>query len=494
MDRYTRVFGAMEAGPAAGQAQAPLDWFQLISHVIGGVALLNYSLSTISRALRTAFGSRLRDAIRRATRTRVRAFITGVITTALLSSATASSLLVLAFVESGDMNLAQSLGIGLGIGLGSTLNAHLLSLSLHRYAMAMVAFGYIGYSWGGGNKHVAGNLGEATFGLGLLFSSTAVISSALAPLKFYGPFAVFMATLHNPALALLVSASAAIAFSSSNTVIAVCLTLAQQGFLTSEGCCTLVLGANIGTSVTPVLAAIGKRREALRVAVAYLALKVLGIATLLPLLPRFVALVQWSTVAAQARAEDAAYDAMVDRGAVRADAKLEMAELLRSAGLRAVLPMQVALAHTYANAWMGLICMPFLDAFARYVNRWLPAEEDDLGSPTAAAFASTGGSASSTGVAAQQVLPGLARYKLKSSSTDVNWGSSGPSSSSSTAGSPPGGGAASSSGSYGATAVLHAVDGAGHSPGDLSARRAVGSSDVDEGVVDPNRRLFARRR
>lgn len=462
--------GPPPAAAGGGGAAPPLDWFHLVSHVVGGVALLNFSLSTVSRALRTAFGPRLRDAIRRATRTRARAFATGVAVTALLSSATASSLLVLAFVESGDMTLSQSLGIGLGIGLGSTLNAHLLSLSLSRYAMALVAGGYALHSWGGGGARVAGNLGEATLGLGLLFASTSVISSALAPLKSHAPFVAFIGSLRNPALALLVSALAAVAFQSSNTVIAIVIMLAQQGFLSSEGCCTLVLGANVGTSVTPVLAALGKRREALRVAVAYLALKVAGIASLLPLLGRFVGLVQWSTVAAQARAEDAAYDAMVDAGAVRADASLEVAAALRATGARAVLPTQVALAHTYANAWVALVCLPFLDAFARAVVRWVPGDDHD-GDGSGAG----GGGAGSGGLA--------------------------PSSSSASSSSSGGVGG---SGGYGATAVgmlLHHDGRAGGSPGELSARRAAAGSDADGGegsdggaLHDPSRRLFARRR
>ena len=290
-----------------------IDWFLLVSSAVGGVALLNYALSKVSRALRSAFGDGLKDAIKRATRTTALAFLTGTLTTAVLSSATASSLLVLAFVQSGDMTLRQSLGIGLGIGLGSTLNAHLLAFSLHRYAMAMVAAGYSGSVWGG--QHVVGRLCEALMGLGLLFQSTSIVSKAVSPLKGFAPFVNFLAKMRNPWLAMLVSAVSAVAFQSSNTVIAIAIMLAKQGFLSSETGVYFVLGANVGTSVTPVVAALGKRREALRVAVAYLVMKVIGIATLMPFLSTFVGVVQWSTLPAQSQAEDAAYDAMVDRGA-----------------------------------------------------------------------------------------------------------------------------------------------------------------------------------
>jgi Na/Pi-cotransporter len=366
-----------------------LDWFHLASHAVGGVCLLNYSLAAVSRALRAAFGPRLREAIKRATRTRALAFATGVAVTALLSSATASTLLVLAFVEAGDMSLQQSLGIGLGIGLGSTLNAHLIAFSLHRYAMAMIAVGYTAHSWAGGGgggggsaapRPVAASLGEAVFGLGLLFASTAAISTALAPLKSYAPFVDFLAGLHNPVTSLAVAAAAAVAFQSSNTVIAIVIMLAQGGFLSTEGCCALVLGANVGTSVTPVLAALGRRREVLRVAVAFLAVRAAGLAALLPLLGRFVALVTWVTAGAHARAvAAAAATAAAGGGGGGGGDAAARAQQLAALARAAVMPAQVAAAHSLANAWVAVACMPFLGLVAATVTRWLPGEEHAAG-------------------------------------------------------------------------------------------------------------------
>ena len=400
--RDTTLEPAVGLGGGVGGGNARIDWFQLLTNVMGGIALLNFALSRIACALRGALGGGLRDAIRRATRTRVRAFATGAAVTALLSSATASSLLVLGFVQSGDMSLDEALAIGLGVGVGSTLNAHLLAFSPHRYAMAAVAVGYalMGRAGGGGGSGggrgggeggggggllrlpaglapAVGIAGEALLGLGLLFFSAAIVSSALAPLRGHAPFLAFLGHLRRPALAMPVAALVAVAFQSSNTVVMLAVSLAQQGLLSPALGVYLVVGANVGTAVTPVLAALGAPRAALRVALALLALRLLGCAALLPLLARFVEAVQWSTLGVQSSAEDSAYDVMVDRGRMRNDASLDVHDVVQAMGLRAVLPLQVANAHTLFNAWCALVALPCLPRVARAVT-WLLPDADAL--------------------------------------------------------------------------------------------------------------------
>lgn len=214
---------------AGAGAPHPIDWFALVSGCVGGISLLSYSLAKVSHALRAALGPGLRTAVKAATATRLLGFVTGVLVTAALTSATASSLLVLAFVQAGDMTLAQSLGIGLGINVGATVSAHLMVFSLQRYSMALVAAGYSLGSWCGPGTAL-GRTGEALLGLGLLFKATAIVSGAIAPLRAHEPFVrALQGVAGNPALAMAVAAAAAVACLSSNSVIAVVITMAQQG-------------------------------------------------------------------------------------------------------------------------------------------------------------------------------------------------------------------------------------------------------------------------
>ena len=372
-----------------------LDFFALTSALLGGVCLLTYSLGVMSKALRAALGDGLRSTIRAATSNRVVGFITGTLVTALLTSATASSLLVVQFVQAGDMTFAQSLGVCLGINVGSTLNAHLIAYSLSRYALAMIACGYL-VSVVGALPAVWRNIGEAVFGLGLLFQAGAIISGGIAPLKAYPPFLEYLLLVAgNPLLAMVASGLAAIVFQSSNTVIAVAIMLAQQGLLSLDSGVSLVMGANIGepaaaeprsrasaglqqscwnrgekypianffipeyaelhtvlaclwnrkmpcnrcvapgvpallitspadtplasslpsgTCFTAIIASCGKRRETVRVAWSYLLLKTVGVILLWMVQPLFLSALAWITTAARKRAEEAAYDRIIEQG------------------------------------------------------------------------------------------------------------------------------------------------------------------------------------
>ena len=180
-----------------------IQWFFLCSNFLGGLALSLYGLSLTSKGLKGLLGEQLREAIRSCCGNRFSGFATGTVATALLSSSTATSLLVVSFVESGDMTFEQSLGVTLGINVGSTVAAQLVALKLTRYALAFVAAGYglmsckfgfeqpkTGQSNGPGPRQYA--LGESLFGLGLLFFGMDTMGVAMGPLQTYPPFLNFL--------------------------------------------------------------------------------------------------------------------------------------------------------------------------------------------------------------------------------------------------------------------------------------------------------------
>lgn len=220
------------------------DLFVAGSSIVGGIALLSYSMSKMSRALRDAFGSSLKEGIKTACSNRLLGFATGTIATAALTSSTATSLLTVQFVQSGDMSFAQSLGVSLGINVGSTVNAHLMAYQLHTYALTLVGFGYLLSILCRSRR--AQHVGESILGLGLLFLSFTCMSEGIRPLQRYKPFLALLAHMHSPSLAILTSGVCAVAFQSSNTVIAIAMMLGHQGFLTLEVATYFVLGSNIG--------------------------------------------------------------------------------------------------------------------------------------------------------------------------------------------------------------------------------------------------------
>ena len=223
----------------------PLDAFRIFTSIVGGVSLLTYALSVMSNALRAALGDRMRGAVKATTAHRLIGLGTGIIVTALLSSATAASMLVLQLVGASDMPLDAALAVLLGVNIGSTLNAHLLAYSLGRYALLLIAVGYAVSSTGRLPPAVR-HIGETAFGLGLLLHASAVMGSGIAPLRSHPPFLESMARLSHPVAALLTSAAASVLLSSSNSVIAMAIMMSQSGLLDVRRGIYIVLGANVG--------------------------------------------------------------------------------------------------------------------------------------------------------------------------------------------------------------------------------------------------------
>jgi phosphate:Na+ symporter len=187
--------------------------------------------------------------------------------------------------------------------------------------------------------------GYMIMGLGMIFFGMGVMSSAMEPLRTYQPFIDLMANMSNPILGILVAAVFTALVQSSSASMGVVIVLAMQGLITLEAGIALALGANIGTCVTAGLASLGKPREAVRVAVCHVLFKIIGVLIMLPLIGPFAKFV----VAISPSAPEG---------------------LNGLQAVAAVLPRQVANAHTLFNVGIGVLFLPFVTYFARLVF-WL---------------------------------------------------------------------------------------------------------------------------
>ena len=381
--------------PFDGDSAKDIDFFLLGGSLLGGVCLLSYSMSVMSRSLRAAFGPSLRATIQAACYSRVTAFLTGALATAALTSATATSLLTLSFVQAGDMTLAQALGISLGINVGATLNAHLVAIQVQRYGPALLAVGYIVSTVA--RQELWRHVGESVLGLGLLFLSISLISEGIAPLRHYPPFLTALGHMTHAPLALSVSAACAVLFQSSNTVIAIAIMLGQQGYLSLRTALLFVLGANVGTCATSIIAALGQRREAMRVALAYLLLKAAGALLLFICMPQFVWLVDVSVGSGSGGGGSANADAVAD------DAVADAAAAVRTI---ARLPAQIANAHTFVNVVIALLFMPLLDRVADFMVVLVPGVDS---TPAPALLSKRGDAGGDSGEDLPAAVPAAAR-------------------------------------------------------------------------------------
>ncbi|MCP3974452.1 MAG: Na/Pi cotransporter family protein [bacterium] len=237
-------------------------------------------MDRMTEALKVVAGDRLRGILSRLTSNRVVGAATGAGITAIIQSSSVTTVLVVGFTTSGLMTLGQAIGVILGANVGTTVTAQIIAFKVTKFALLPVAIGFAITFFGKQAHHRA--WGKVILGLGLVFFGMAVMADAMDPLRDYQPFIDAMNGLKNPFLGILVGAGFTAVVQSSSATTGLVIVLAGAGLVELEAAVALVLGANIGTSVTAALAAIGKPRNAQRAALAHTLFNTLGVIIWLP--------------------------------------------------------------------------------------------------------------------------------------------------------------------------------------------------------------------
>lgn len=258
-----------------------IDWFIVVTGLFGGLAVFLFGMDRMTEALRVAAGNRIRHALARLTRNRFLGAASGAGVTAVIQSSSVTTVLVVGFISSGVMSLSQGIGVILGANIGTTITAQVVAFSVSRYALLIVAVGYaLAFFAKSEKRTMQGNL---ILGLGLIFFGMSVMGGAMEPLRTYEPFIDLMAAMRNPLLAVGVGLVFTALVQSSSATTGIVIVLASEGLIFADAGIALVLGANVGTSVTAQLAAIGKAPEAVRAAVVHTLFNLLGALAWLPL-------------------------------------------------------------------------------------------------------------------------------------------------------------------------------------------------------------------
>jgi phosphate:Na+ symporter len=251
-----------------------IDVTLIVISMAGGLALFLLGLERLTDALKLLAGERMRTVLARLTGNKWAGMATGAGVTAVIQSSSITTVLLVGFISSGVMTLSQSIGVILGANIGSTVTAQIIAFDVARYALALVAIGF-GVSFFA-RRETRKLQGTMVLGLGLVFFGMAVMSDAMEPLQTSDTFIDLMARMENPFLAIAVATVFTGLIQSSAATAGIVIVLAGQGLVTLEAGIALVLGANIGTSITAVLAAVGKPRDAMRAAAAHTLFNVVG--------------------------------------------------------------------------------------------------------------------------------------------------------------------------------------------------------------------------
>lgn len=284
--------------------------FQVLLQVFGGLALFLYGTDSLCRAVQQGAGRRLRSLLARCTANPVAGLLTGAAVTAVLQSSSAVTVMVIAFLAAGLLQLRQAVPVVFGANIGTTVTAQLLAFRVESWRYLLLFGGVLlclaCKGWRGRC------VGEAVFGFGLLFEGVTVMRSAMEPLLQSPLLRLELARVQQSPMHSLLGLTAAI---------------------------PILLGDNIGTTITAVLAAIGQGRDAKRVAAAHAIFNLSGAAVCCALLQPFAALVR----------------------------------LCSPAGVEcAVIARQIANAHTLFNVLCALVWLPLTGQMVRLVCALLP--------------------------------------------------------------------------------------------------------------------------
>jgi len=329
---------------AAAGTGGDIDWFNMSMKLLGGLALFLFGMEQMADALKAVAGERMKIILAKLTTNRFMGAATGAFVTAIIQSSSVTTVLVVGFITAGLMSMAQSVGVIMGANIGTTITAQIVAFKVTKFALLMVAvgFGMLFFSKQEKIKQYGGML----MGLGLVFFGMSVMSEAMSPLRSYQPFLDLMTRMENPLIGILVAAGFTGLIQSSSATTGIVIVMATQGFITLEAGIALAFGANIGTCVTAMLAAIGKPREAVRAAVVHVLFNVFGVLVWVGFIPQ---LAEFVTSLSPAHPGLSGTDK-----------------------LAAEAPRQIANAHTVFNIANTLIFIGFTSQFARLVEKLVP--------------------------------------------------------------------------------------------------------------------------
>lgn len=319
--------------------QADNMWFGALA-LIGGLGLFLFGMTLMGEGLQLAAGDRMRKMLEKLTKNRFRGVLVGAGITSLIQSSSATTVMLIAFVNAGLMVFAQSVAVILGADIGTTVTAQIVAFKVETLAFPFIGVGLVMYLMG--NRRNIKYSGEVVLGFGILFLGMAIMKGAMYPLQASGTFEKWISSYgQHWIIGLLLGIIITSIVQSSSATIGMLIAMAAAGVLGTgpnalQIAIPVVLGCNIGTCITAAIASIGTSIPAQRVAVAHYLFKITGVLIFLPFLKWYPDLVIWVSDLFGATSTDIA--------------------------------RQIAWSHTIFNVIMTIIWLPFINQFVKLVK------------------------------------------------------------------------------------------------------------------------------
>mgnify|MGYP005759122933 FL=1 len=244
--------------------------------LLGGLALFLYGMQMMSNGLEAAAGDRMKEILEKLTSNRILGVLVGAGITAVIQSSSATTVMVVGFVNAGMMNLRQAVWIIMGANIGTTITGQLIALDIGAIAplIAFIGVAMVVFI----KKPMVHHVGTIFAGLGVLFIGMEMMSTAMLPLREEPAFIELMTSFSNPLLGILAGALFTAIIQSSSASVGILQALARSGLIGLDGAVYVLFGQNIGTCITAVLASIGTGREAKQTTVIHLTFNLIGTA------------------------------------------------------------------------------------------------------------------------------------------------------------------------------------------------------------------------
>lgn len=318
-----------------------IDPRKIIFWVVGGLGLFLFGMKMMSEGLQKVAGKKIKSILHMLTSNRFIGVLVGTLVTAIIQSSSATTVMVVGFINAGLLNLTQSIGVILGANIGTTVTAQIISFKIYQYALPAVGlgFGLMLFS----RRKSTQFWGQVLLGFGLLFLGMTTMKDVVHPLRNSPTFAqIFINFSHYPLLGVLAGIVITVLVQSSSATIGLTMALAGAGLFDIQAAIPIILGDNIGTTVTAQLACIGGTRSAKRAAMAHSLFNVIGTFYLIILLyvyPSYVNII-----------------------------KVTSSDIER----------QIANFHTFFNVFNTIVFLPLVGVLRNVVVKLVPGKEEEI--------------------------------------------------------------------------------------------------------------------
>jgi len=318
-----------------------MNWEIVLFKTIGGLGLFFMGMKVMSESVQKAAGDKLRKILKVLTSNRFVGAFVGFIITAIIQSSGATTVMTLGFVNAGLMTVQQAIGVNLGASIGTTVTGWIVTLNVALYSLPLIGLGVMLrlFSKNKSRQYV----GELVYGFGILFLGMEMMKEGFAPLKenetFIRMFAGIDGTTYlSVTIGIIIGIVATLITQSSSATVGIVIALASQGLINYDGGLALVLGSNIGSSSTGVLAAIGGTVNAKRTALAQVIFRSGGVVLLLFLFYPFIRFV----------------------------------DMITPGNPSETLTVHIAMGHTVYNVITLLVFIPFVTQLTKFVEKIFP--------------------------------------------------------------------------------------------------------------------------